>query len=547
MFAVAGATLSALPCFGNTERPNFLIIMLDDFGIGQFAPMAEMITEEMFDPAAVQYFAEQPGEPYSNQEALIAARKAMPTMSRLSRNGLLFSNAFTSSPLCAPSRCGLATGIHQSRFGIYENSDANAWPGVLPPERILARSFKDAGYATGHIGKWHLAPLDDMQSAPILEKHGLPAKTNVHSLKKDNPAYIELEHAGFYGSTPDYLHPLNNGFDYYFGYNFHETPLYDSYDIWENFSHAGKQERFNTEVFTEKAIQFVQASIKEKKPFLLNVHYHAVHGPLVPDTPPEYLKPFEGMPFILANFYSKVFAADEGIRRLVETLEQAGLLDNTLIVFTSDNGTPIYERCPLPGNAPHRGHKGNYFLGGIHVPLVMYWPARIKEGRQTDELVSLLDIMPTAMNAAGISVPENLDGKSLLPLMDGGENGPHEYLTWFGLHSRTWGFSRVTAPGWQRIRQKEPGSWTVVNKDWILRFTGQIIPGMYNDYPEGSAPQYELYSMQNEPGETVNCFEQHPEIAAQLRSVAAKRIEDTLPPAKWNREKWQELRNSFDE
>ncbi|QHI69805.1 sulfatase family protein [Tichowtungia aerotolerans] len=538
---------AALALSVSAEPPNVLVVMMDDFGGGQFAPLADRLNEQSFDPAFVSFVASMKnGGQYSNTEALAAARKAMPTMSRLAADGLLFTRAFSAAALCAPSRCGLATAMHPNRFGIYENSDVNAWPGALPPEKILMPYFKAAGYVTGHIGKWHLGPLNEEMARPIFEKYGLSSDTNPHSLKKNSPAYKELEAVGYFGSVPDALNPLNNGFDFYYGYNYHQSKFYGDSNVWNGFEHAGKQEGYNTETFTEKALSFINSAAKEKQPFFLNLHVHAVHGPLFPNPPEKYMKPFEGMPNLLKNFYGHVFAVDEAIRSVIETLEKNGQLQNTLIVFTGDNGGSVQRESPLPGNAPHRGHKGNYIQGGIRVPLVISWPAQIHKGHVTSELVSLLDILPTAMDAAGISIPDGLDGRSLLPFIEHSGSGPHDQLVWFGLESRSWGFLRETAFDFQKMRSKEPGSWTVVTDEWLLRFTGEIVPGLYRDYPDGNSARMELYSVKDDPGETHNLAGQYPETVATLKAIAAKRAKTLPPPSHWNRLKWQELQDSLE-
>ena len=543
LLAGGGVSAGSVDPASQVSRPNFLIILLDDFGTGCFAPQAQGLSTNSFDPAFVRFLQTRPGGNYSGEEALDAARKAMPTMSRLAADGILFEQAYSADALCAPSRCGLATGMNPARFGLYQNPDVNAPPGALPGDRILARFFQAAGYATGHVGKWHIGPLDEEMGKAVLQKYGLPEKTSFEGLSKTSAAYKELVANSFYGSVPAKLHPLNNGFDYYYGYNYHETKLYDMDNIWENSKPAGVQHGYNREIFTQKAIGFIDSAVASGKPFLLNLHHQAMHSPVDPEAPARYLSRFEGFSPVLRNYYAHLFAADESIRAVMEELDRLHVLKNTCVIFTADNGCPLSnEKYPLPGNAPNRGHKGQYLLGGIHVPFVIYWPNRIQKGRRTSELVSLLDVMPTAMDAAGMKLPADLDGRSLLPMIDGAEKGPHDYLTWFGLESRTWGFMRDTAGSkWLRIRDKEPGSWTVMSDEWVLRFTGKIEKGMYNDFPDGKQSGMELYSMKNDPGETRDLHTQYPEVVTELKSVAAKQMTGLPPPAHWSREKWEEL------
>jgi arylsulfatase A-like enzyme len=190
------------------SRPNFLFVIMDDFGGGQFPPVAQMLTGESFDPELVRYVADQKGfRVYESSQALEAARKAMPTMSRLTRDGLFFTQAFAGAALCAPSRCGIMSGIHPNRLGIYNNVDVTELPGAMTPGHFLAPRFQQAGYATGHIGKWHIGPLDDALAAPILKKHGLAPDTYVHSIPKASPAGRELVESGCFRSIIPSLHP----------------------------------------------------------------------------------------------------------------------------------------------------------------------------------------------------------------------------------------------------------------------------------------------------------------------------------------------------
>lgn len=525
-------------------RPNILFILADDLGVGQFAPLASALNEENFDPKFADYVRRLPADvSYSGADALQAVRQSMPTLSRLAEGGVVFTRAYSSSSLCNPSRVGIATAMHPNRFGIYQNWDVTGDDGTtkieqpFPPERILMPAFQKAGYATGHIGKWHLSGLDEELLNGVQSRYRQNKDPNKGALTK------YLNEAGYFGSMPAAMHPLNNGFDYYYGYNYHQSEWYNAMNVWDGFKPVGKQAGYNTDVFTQKAIDFIGSAKDQGKPFFLNLHVHAVHGPLVPNPPAKYMEPFKEMPGLLKNFYGHLFALDENIRRIVETLRQNGQLANTIIVFASDNGGAVSHDSTLPGNAPHRGQKGQYTLGGVRVPLVVSWPEKIRQGRRTGELATLLDIMPTAMDAAGIAVPEGLDGRSLLPLIGGGEKGPHDQLVWFGLHSRYWGFEVATAvsKNMPEITRDEPGAWVVVKDDWVLRFTGAIVPGKYRDVMQGAPSALELYSIDKDPGEKNNLAAKYPEVVGQLRKEAGKWANGIQPPNCWMKSKWDEL------
>lgn len=530
--------LMAIPAllYAQSEKPNILIVMTDDMGVGQFAQMADTLAESDFDPKFASFVQQlKKGEVYSGTEALEAARKAMPTMSRLADNGVVFNQAFAASPLCNPSRVALASGIHPNRFGIYRNKDITDAPRAMPPEKILMPHLKKAGYMAAHIGKWHLGKLDDDLGDRVRMAHKQQTEKSERQM---------LNEAGYFGSIPAELHPLNNGFDYYYGYNYHQSVFYDAWNVWENFEPAGQQKGYNTETFTQKAIDFIDTANEQGKPFFINLHVHAVHGPLFPNPPANYMEPFANAPALLKNFYGHLYAVDEGIRRIVEKLKAEGQLNNTVIIFTSDNGASVSRDNTLPGNAPHRGQKGQYTLGGVRVPLVFYWPKQIKEGRKTDELASLMDLMPTALDAVGIQIPEGLDGRSLLPLLEGASEGPHDHLIWFGLHSRFWGFEAETVHHRRYLplmTSKDPGAWLVVTDDWVLRFTGEIEPHHYRDMPMGGPATFELYSMKDDPGESNNLAAQHPKLVDELRHHAILYSLELPAPNYWEEAKWMEL------
>jgi uncharacterized sulfatase len=250
--SAAAATAFAQP----SRRPNIVFVIMDDFGLGQFAPWAERLSTAQFDPAAVSYLARR-GQRSSPEEGLEFARRAMPEMKKLARAGVTFSNSFAPSNLCAPARTGILMGRLQNRFGLYQNTDVEG--AGFPEGSVLAARLQKAGYATGFIGKWHSGPRD-------------PA------IRQKNPeAYV--------GSVMESHHPLNNGFDYWFGYNHFQSPFYKAQNVWEDRAWAGVQEGYNTEVFTGKAIAFMRKARRAGRPFFVQIAYQAVHGPLKPQAP----------------------------------------------------------------------------------------------------------------------------------------------------------------------------------------------------------------------------------------------------------------------
>ena len=198
------------------RRPNVIIVMMDDFGYGQFAPNAAAITQKDYDPAFVDFLARHGGD--SPEVGLEFARRAMPTMSALAQQGVVFTNAFSSSNLCAPARVGVLTGVQQNRYGFYQNEDVERVG--MPKGSALAGRLQQGGYATALVGKYHAGTRDESLRLGVLKKYGLAPG----ALMKMDPAKraevdAEIRKTGYLGSTIPEHNPLNHGFDYYFGYN----------------------------------------------------------------------------------------------------------------------------------------------------------------------------------------------------------------------------------------------------------------------------------------------------------------------------------------
>ena len=398
------------------EKPNLLFIMMDDLGFGQFAVHNHSLSVEAFDPYFTELITAR-GD-YRPEQALEFSRRAMPTLSELAREGAVFTCAFAPSNLCAPSRISIATGRTQQSRGIYINLDVED----LGPEpgSHLAHQLQDLGYGTAHIGKWHIGARRKQMVTEALKRHNISEDYSYGALKTAHPtAYEELRQAGYYGSVIDEHHPLQNGFDYYYGYNNWASQFYGSTLVWEDYEHAGVQPGYNTDHFTDKALEFMDGRIRKKQPFYVQLHYHAVHDSLEPRAPQKYFSKFPSDSYDLTNFYAHVYGVDANIRRILDYLKEKQALENTLIVFTSDNGAQagLSGGCgpsTLPGNAPFPGTKGSFFQGGLRVPLVFYWPSGIRQRRERKQLVSTMDILPTMIDAASGRVPPSLDGKSLL-------------------------------------------------------------------------------------------------------------------------------------
>ncbi len=318
-----------------------------------------------------------------------------PNIDLLAANGALCTNGYVTHPTCSPSRAAIMTGRYQQRFG-YETAPTfdtllpqNPALGLPESEITLAQILKPAGYVSGVIGKWHL------------------------------------------GFAPN-LFPTERGFDEFYGFLDAEQAYYNSW-IWE-YGTLVKEPTYLTDAFTQQAVSFINRHATQ--PFFLYLAYNAVHQPY--DQPPdEYMQRVS----YITNHARQVYAAmavalDDGVGQVVATLQAQNLLNNTLIFFLSDNGAPD-ESFTKNSNAPLRGYKGDVLEGGVRVPFAVQWTGQLPANVVYNDIVSSLDIVPTAAAAAGVALPtdRDYDGLNIRPYLSGQQIAPVRtlYWRWFGL------------------------------------------------------------------------------------------------------------------
>ncbi|MGC9344487.1 MAG: sulfatase-like hydrolase/transferase [Bacteroidales bacterium] len=529
------------------EKPNVLFILMDDLGYGHLGINNDTLEISDFDPFFVYLVDSLQG--YSLEKALEFTKRAIPTISNLANEGIRFTRAHTTCNVCAPSRLGIATGTLQTKFGVYLNGEQR-----LKEDTHLAENMKNLGYQTAHIGKWHIGESKDQMLVDILKKHGIEEQLGYNQIRNQYPEiFREVEESGYRGSVIDAHHPLNNGFDYYYGYNYWASQFYNSTYVWENFTHAGRQDGYNTDVFTDVAIDYMDNQIDRDKPFYVQLHYHAVHDSLEPKAPDLYFNRFDAESYHLNNFYAHIYGVDYNINRIVEFLKSTGAYENTLIFFTSDNGAMCmgpYDGhktgSPLPANAPFSGHKGTYYEGGIRVPMFVHWPEGIKQTGVSHQLISTMDIIPTAIDVAGGAVPEGIDGKSLVPLFSDPDGAIiHDHLIWAGSHAYNQGFLvKKTNKTHTTAGKYGPPAWVVIKGDYLLRFMGELVPGIYLEHMDGREPIVELYNIKLDPAERNNLADKLPEKTKEMSEYFFRESKDFITPVHWDLEKWQVLFDS---
>ncbi len=427
------------------KKPNIIVIFTDDHG-------------------------------YADLQCQLQAKDIKtPNIDRLAREGVRCTDGYVTAPQCCPSRAGLMTGRYQQRFGLDENRKC-----PLPPEETtIADRLKQAGYATGMVGKWHLEP--NRESAAWAKAN--PDKAQIGP---DGGVKIPFEQL-----LPYY--PQQRGFTEFFK---GEMQRY-----WANYALDGKDlapegewvdtKQYRLDVQSDAAVAFINRHAKE--PFFLYLAYYAPHTPL--QATEKYLSRFPGeMPERRRHALAMISAMDDGVGRILDTLQEHDLNENTLIFFISDNGAPlklIREDTPVTGdpggwdgslNDPWVGEKGMLSEGGIRVPFVMRWKRILPEGTTYREPVISLDMAATAIAAAGLDTSPELDGANLVPYLTGKKEGaPHKALYW-----RFWTQGAVRKGPWKYLQM-------------------------------GQDKRY-LFNLADPGHENRNVLEEHPDIAEALRN-----------------------------
>ncbi len=250
-------------------------------------------------------------------------------------------------------------------------------------------------------------------------------------------------HDNFTTYSADEWQPQNRGFQYFMGYHAAGTAYYNSPSLFHNKERV-KAKGYISDQLTDEAIGVANRAKSLDEPFMMYLAYSAPHLPNDNPAPDEYQKHFNTGSQTADNFYASVYSVDQGVKRLLEQLKKNGQYDNTIIMFTSDNGAVIDGPLPLNGN--QKGYKSQTFPGGTHTPMFIWWKGKLQTGNY-DKLISAMDFMPTALEAAEIDAPNNLDGVSLLPYLTGKSKAePHKYLTW--VTSYTHWFDEENIPFW---------------------------------------------------------------------------------------------------
>ena len=383
-----------------------------------------------------------------------------PNIDALFQRGVRFTQFCAAAPVCSPSRAGLLTGRFPLRAGMPGNAPSQQGEAGMPTSEVtMAEMFKQAGYATAHIGKWHL---------------------------------------GFTSETM----PLGQGFDHSFG---HMGGCIDNYshffywngpnrhDLWCRGEEVHRPGEYFPDLMVEEASQFMQQS--KDRPFFL---YFAANVPHYPyQGKPEWLQRYQHLPHARKLYAAFLSTLDERIGQLLSEVNSLGLEQRTIVVFQSDHGYSVEERAHHGGGSagPFRGAKFSLFEGGFRVPAIISWPGQLPAGETRDQLAHGCDWLPTLAELTGTQVPDKtVDGKSLVPVIrSDSAASPHDVLHW-----------------------TSGNSWAVREGDW------KLIMHPRDPTREGSLSKTDdpwLSNLGRNVSETKNFASDHPQIVAQLRKL----------------------------
>lgn len=445
------------PIFLNTDSasadehrpPNFVIIFMDDMGYADIGPFG-----------ATDY--------------------PTPNLDRMAEEGRIFTDFYVTQAVCSASRAGLLTGCYNVRLGIMGALGPKSRIGLNPDEVTFAEIVKQKDYATACYGKWHLGHHEmflPMQHG-FDDYFGLPYSNDMW------PYHPGVRHLPMEERLKRWPH----------------LPLVDKNEVVNDQVSPKDQEQLTTQ-YTEKAVQFIRDH--REQPFLVYLPHSMVHVPLyVSDK-------FKGKSK-RGLFGDVMMEVDWSVGQILDTLRELELAENTLVIFTSDNGPWLSYGDHAGSAGPLREGKGTMFEGGCRESCVMWWPGTIPAGTKCTEPAMTIDLLPTIAHLVDAELPEHtIDGKNIFPLMtDEHAKSPHEaYFLYYGrqLQAVRSGRWKLHLPHGYRTMAGRPGG------------TG----GIPTNYSQAKI-ELSLFDLQSDPGETTDVKDQHPEVVERLQHLAAQ-------------------------
>ncbi|MCA9147276.1 MAG: arylsulfatase [Planctomycetaceae bacterium] len=423
---------------------------------------------------------------YGDVHCLSPATSKIPTPNadQLAKEGMIFTDAHSGSSVCSPTRYGIMTGRYSWRTRLQKGVVTGFAPSLIAPDRVTVASFlKQQGYATAAVGKWHLdfEYLDPDTGEPYSQKE-----------YKTPPIGARI---------PD--GPVHRGFDYYHG--FHHARNMEA--VIENDYVIAHDDVINMlPRLTQKSVEYIESRAGKAEPFFLYVPLGSPHTPIVPS--PEW----QGKSG-LGDYGDFVMQTDNVVGAISSALAKHGMTDNTLVVFTSDNGCSKaagIDKLAKQGHlvsAHMRGSKADIWDGGHRIPFIVRWPGTVAPGTRSDQLTCLTDLLATSADIMDVEVPvgSGEDSVSFVPALLG---KPIESSRAGVIHHSFSGHFAYRQGNWKLILARGSGGWSSPKE---------------NEVPK-DAPFAQLYDLEVDPGETNNLYAAKPEIASRLLSQLKKEI-----------------------
>ncbi len=392
-----------------------------------------------------------------------------PAIDGLAAKGTRFTHFYSGCAVCSPSRATLLTGRHHIRTGVYSwIHDASQHSHLLEREVTLAEVLKEAGYATAHVGKWHLGLPTGDRKKPTPDKHG-----------------FDYWFATWNNAAPSHRNPNN---------------------FIRNGKPVGKMEGYACQLVVDEAIGWLSKRSDKEQPFFLNVWFHEPHAPIA--GPDEIVKGYGKIKDKAAIYSGTIDNTDRAIGRLLKKLAELDASEKTLVIYASDNGSYREDRT-----GGLRGRKGMNWDGGIRVPGIFCWPGRIRNEAESGEPAGLVDVLPTVCGLLGLEKPNDvhLDGSDLTPVLTGkGEFKRHQPLFWHLQKSRP-------------IVALRDGDFSLVaDPDYELSKNNMFKEAWIPTIKKGGYTNFQLFNLKADPNQTTNLASQHPEKLDSLKKQLLK-------------------------
>ncbi len=415
-----------------------------------------------------------------------------PYLDALVEESLTLTQHYSAAPVCTPARAALMTGRYPHRTGSIDTFEARGLDRLRLDETTMADVLQHAGYATGLVGKWHNGALDQR------------------------------------------YHPRSRGFDEFVGFQGGWNPYY-RYRLDRNgVIEYGDRDAYLTDVFSDAAVDFLERHSQD--PFFLQVAYNAPHFPL--EAPDAIAQKYTEMGFSLgvSLIYAMIEVMDAGIGRISEKLAQLGIIDNTILMFTSDNGPALGDWNGFSQrrwNCQFNGGKGNTYEGGIRVPMILRWKDGLEGGIRSDAMAHFTDWMPTLLSLAGVDLPEGkpLDGIDITPALRNEASGvyPPRCWQWNRFKPVRTCNAAIRDGDWKLVRPQIREAMEIRPVDTAMDNAVKWRPELFDDIWRDPLPEREipepppalLFNLAKDPQEKNDLAAQHPERASTMESALA--------------------------